>query len=337
LLYKIRAIRRVWPGFCTQRHQGEPTAERRAMTLQIRPLVNEFGVEVRGCDLAAADDATIDRLTELYYEHSLLILPDQHLTPGEQAALTARFGTPKIATRKEFNNPAHPTVAAIGNLSIDGVPAAFLNRQGVEWHSDSAATTDNDVATFLSAVAVPTVGGDTMWCSLHIAYDTLTAALQDMISGRQVCHSWNYHNDKVLRLSPGAFKPLTPKERAERPDLWENLVHIHPVTGRKLYYMSHNLVIAISGLAAGETEKLTAHLLEHATLPGRVYRHRWTVGDIAIWDNHAVMHSATEIDYDGDLRLMHRSSCRTHPLAWLARRRGMTSEGKHPARVAAGS
>jgi taurine dioxygenase len=307
------------------------------MTLQIHPLMDDFGAEVSGVDLAAADDATIDRLTELYYEHSLLILRDQHLTPGEQAALTARFGTPKIATRKEFNDPVHPTVAAIGNLTIDGKPAAFLNRQGVEWHSDSAATSDNDVATFLAAVTVPMVGGDTMWCSLHVAYETLTAQIQDMIAARQVCHSWNHHNDKVLRLSPGAFKPLTPKERAARPDLWENLVHVHPVTGRKLYYISHNLVIAISGLDAGETATLTAHLLEHATLPGRIYRHRWAVGDIAIWDNHAVMHSATEVDYDDDLRLMHRSSCHTHPLAWLARRGGMTSQGDRSLRASVGS
>src|SRR5260370_7128615 len=92
----------------------------------------DFAAELRGVRLADASDATIDRLAELYYEHSLLILPDQHLTPGEQAALTARFGTPKIATRKEFNNPAHPTVAAIGNLSIDGVPAAFLNLQPLD-------------------------------------------------------------------------------------------------------------------------------------------------------------------------------------------------------------
>src|SRR5258708_3904327 len=145
--------------------------ERRAMNLQIRPLMKEFGVEIRGVDLAAADGATLDRLIELYYAHSLLILPDQHLASGEQAALTARFGTPKIAARKEYNDPAHPSVAAIGNAVIDGKPAAFLNRQGVEWHSDSAATTDNDVATFLSAVAVPAVGGDTMWCSMHLAYE----------------------------------------------------------------------------------------------------------------------------------------------------------------------
>src|SRR6266851_3230627 len=184
------------------------------MPFQLRPLMPDFAAELRGVRLADASDATIDRLAELYYEHSLLILPDQHLTPGEQAALTARFGTPKIAVRKEFNNPAHPTVAAIGNLTIDGKPAAFLNRQGIEWHSDSAATSDNDVATFLSAVAVPAVGGDTMWCSLHVAYETLTAEIQDMIAARQVCHSWNHHNDKVLRLSPGAFKPLTPAARA---------------------------------------------------------------------------------------------------------------------------
>jgi taurine dioxygenase len=289
------------------------------MEFELHPLMDDFGVELRGVRLAAASDATIERLIELYYEHSLLILPDQHLTPGEQATLTARFGTPKIAKRKEFNHQLHPAVAAIGNLRTDGRPAAFLNRQGVEWHSDSAATLDRDVATFLAAIAVPNAGGDTMWCSMHSAHDTLPLPLKTAIAGRQVCHSWNHHNDKVLRLSPGAFTPLTPEERAEHPDLWEDLVQNHPVTGRQLYFISHNLVTAISGLDTAETEQLTTHLVDHAIAPGRVYRHRWSVGDLAIWDNHAVMHSATEVDYDDDLRLMHRSSCATHPAEWLKR------------------
>src|SRR5258708_15610856 len=122
LPYKIHATRRGWPGSCTQNHR-EPTAERRTMTLQIHPLMDDFGAEVSGVDLAAADDATIDRLTELYYEHSLLILRDQHLPPGEQATLTARVGTPQIAPRKEFNDPGPPTVAALRNLTPPGKPS----------------------------------------------------------------------------------------------------------------------------------------------------------------------------------------------------------------------
>ncbi len=306
------------------------------MPFQLRPLMPDFAAELRGVRLADASDATIDRLAELYYEHSLLILPDQHLAPGEQAALTARLGTPKIATRKEFNHSAHPQVAAIGNLRADGKPAAFLNRQGVEWHSDSAANTDRDVATLLAAIAVPKSGGDTMWCSMHTAFDTLPLPLKTTIAGRQVCHSWNHHNDKVLRLSPGAFTPLTSQERAARPDLWEDLVQKHPVTGRPLYFISHNLVTAMTGLDSGETEELTARLVDHAVAPECVYRHRWAEGDLAIWDNHAVMHSATEVDYDDDLRLMHRSSCATHPAEWL-RRRAAGSSVSRAAPIAAGS
>jgi taurine dioxygenase len=291
------------------------------MALAKRPLRQDFGIEVRGIRLRELDDAGFNALVALYYQHSLLVLPDQHLTPAEQAAVTERFGTPKIAARRDHNHPEHPQVVLIGNLQVDGRPAAFLNRQGVEWHSDSAASADRDVATFLAAVAVPKVGGDTMWCSMHTAWDTLPAALQRRIEGRQVLHSWNHHNDKVLRLSPGAFTPLSPAERAQHPEVWEDLVQVHPVTGRTLYFISHNLVTAIDGLEPAEAEALTWQLVEHATAPGRVYRHRWVPGDVAIWDNHAAMHSAPEVDYDDDLRMMHRSSCRTHPAAWLARQR----------------
>ena len=40
-------------------------------------------------------------------------------------------------------------------------------------------------------------------------------------------------------------------------------------------------------------------LIAFATQPQFVYRHRWTVGDIVMWDNRCTMHRGTEFD---DLR-----------------------------------
>ena len=39
-------------------------------------------------------------------------------------------------------------------------------------------------------------------------------------------------------------------------------------------------------------------LMDLATRPEYVYRHRWSAGDVVMWDNRATMHRVT--DYDGN-------------------------------------
>ena len=57
-------------------------------------------------------------------------------------------------------------------------------------------------------------------------------------------------------------------------------------------------------------------LMAHCTRPENVYQHAWRTGDLAIWDNHATMHSATGIaPYVNDRRLRHRSFVYTLPTA----------------------
>jgi alpha-ketoglutarate-dependent taurine dioxygenase len=45
-----------------------------------------------------------------------------------------------------------------------------------------------------------------------------------------------------------------------------------------------------------EGRALLDELLERATVPERVYRHEWTVGDTVIWDNRGVLHRAEPYD-----------------------------------------
>jgi alpha-ketoglutarate-dependent 2,4-dichlorophenoxyacetate dioxygenase len=41
---------------------------------------------------------------------------------------------------------------------------------------------------------------------------------------------------------------------------------------------------------------LLRELIEHATTPEFVYRHRWRVGDLVIWDNRCTMHRGRPFD-----------------------------------------
>ena len=285
------------------------------MTMRVvRRLGPGFGAEVGGIDMEAPWTAeSTGEFRRLLHEHALILVRSTGLPPAALARLAKALGQPKDETRKQFAVAGFPMICRLGNaVDADGQPTAFFNRQGEEWHSDGVGSGAVNGITLLAAVDVPRQGGETMFASLHTAWDTLDPAMQAGIADLRVLHSFNWHNDKVLALSPGAAKPLTAAERAAIPDRWYDLVQKHPVTGRILYYLSPNLVREISGLNDTRRDELVSRLVGHATAPQRVYHHRWTPGDLLVWDNNALMHSATNVaHYEHDRRLMHR--CFTVP------------------------
>jgi taurine dioxygenase len=279
------------------------------MTPMLRELHPCLGAELSGLDFSkGVVPEAFARVREAYERYSVVVLRGAFLNPARQVELTKCFGTPKISQRKEFHVPGHPEIGKVGNITnADGSPAAFLDRQGDLWHSDTSSDAKVDGVTMLSCVMTPAEGGDTLFCSTQVAWETLPAATQARAEGRQVVHNFNQHNDRLLRLNPGAFKPFTQEERDRWPDRVHDLVQQHPKSGRKHIFVTPTLMKSVSGLADAEAQSLVDELIAHATHPDRVYRHRWTVGDVVLCDNRATLHSATPANYKGGQRLMHRS------------------------------
>ena len=107
------------------------------MNLQLKTLHADFGVEISGCDLSKPlDDKDFQAIRDAFFHHSVVVIRDQNLTAEAQCAFLRRFGTPKIAQRKEFQVPGVPEIGRLGNTkNPDGTPSAFLDRHGNLWHS----------------------------------------------------------------------------------------------------------------------------------------------------------------------------------------------------------
>ncbi len=285
------------------------------MEFKSRPLMPNFGVEILDIDLREnMDDESFADLMSLYFTHSVLLFRAQDLDPAGQASLAHRFGRPKIETRKQFNIKAHPEVSTIGNVrDNEDKPAAFFVRGGFGWHTDGTAACHVDAATFLYAVEVPREGGDTLLCSTATAYENIDPELRQRLAGLRMLSSFHAHNDPLHETDPESFVPLTPTERAALPPVWHDVVQTHPVTGRKVLYMNFD-PLEFDGADLSQGKALLQAALEVATREDLVYRHRWTPGDLLIWDNHAMLHSGTATDmYEDDRRLMHRSFVYTEP------------------------
>ena len=274
-----------------------------------------FGREVLGVDLSAPiDDDSFAEILDLYFSHSALLFRDQDLSPQSQARLAHRFGRPKIETRKQFNLKDYPEVSTIGNVKHpDGEDAAFFVRGGFGWHTDGTSACHVDAATFLYAVEVPKVGGDTLLCSTATAYENISETLKDQLSDLEMLCSFHAHNDLLLEADPDSHIPLTKEERRALPPVWHKIVQVHPVTGRTVLYMNFN-PIEFNSVSLSVGEQWLQEALAVATQEQFVYRHEWKPGDILIWDNHAVLHSGTPTAcYESDRRLMHRSFVYTQP------------------------
>ena len=274
-----------------------------------------FGLEVSGVDLSSLiDDDSFAEILDLYFSHSALLFRDQDLSPQSQARLAHRFGRPKIETRKQFNLKDYPEVSTIGNAKHpDGEDAAFFVRGGFGWHTDGTSACHVDAATFLYAVEVPKVGGDTLLCSTATAYENIPETLKDQLSDLEMLCSFHAHNDLLLEADPDSHIPLTQEERRALPPVWHKIVQVHPVTGRTVLYMNFN-PIEFNSVSLSVGEERLQEALAVATQEQFVYRHEWKPGDILIWDNHAVLHSGTPTAcYESDRRLMHRSFVYTQP------------------------
>ena len=69
-------------------------------------------------------------------------------------------------------------------------------------------------------------------------------------------------------------------------------------------------------MADNEAEALLDELKDHALQERHIYRHKYAVGDLAVWDTLQTMHAATPIGAatsKADSRLLWRISVRGRP------------------------
>src|SRR5947209_15137939 len=124
----------------------------------------------------------------------------------------------------------------------------------------------------LSAVVLPERGGETEFCDLRAAYDSLADELKEEIANLR-----SEHYAFQTRMWLG--DTYTEAQLKTLPPVQWRLVRTHPGSGRKaLWVGAHQTRILERTLAEGRI--LLSDLLEHATQREFVFRHTWSVGDL---------------------------------------------------------
>ena len=103
------------------------------------------------------------------------------------------------------------------------------------------------------------------------------------------------------------FEPVG--DVTEAPGARHPLIRTHPETGKSCLFLGRRTNSYILGLSVDESEKLLASLWDHATQQRFSWHHKWSVGDVVMWDNRCTMHRRDAFD-NSDRRIMHRTQVR---------------------------
>ena len=146
------------------------------------------------------------------------------------------------------------------------------------------------MATVLSAHEVAASGGDTEFASTYAAYEALSDEEKEQALDTRVVHSFL----AAQKLShPNASPEADIEFWSKRPPKTHPLVWRHE-NGRKSLVLGAT-TDHVEGMSEDEGRAYLADLLDRSTVPERVYRHEWAVGDLVIWDNRGVLHRATRV------------------------------------------
>jgi taurine dioxygenase len=267
--------------------------------VEVVPAGAPVGAEIRGVDLSRElDEETFDDIRRAFERYSVIFFRNQDISPQDQVRFSRRFGDLEILTFSQFTLKDMPEVLLISNVQQDGKYIG-IHDAGREWHADSTYVPNPSLASFLYAKEVPQENGqplgDTLFVPSAGVIEELPPALREKLSGLKSIHRMDSRLQKDKNAPP--IQAIHPA------------VVTHPRTGRKCLFVNEGRTVGFVDFDEAEGREMLDDLLTRLKAPERIYRHKWQVGDLLLWDNIATQHQATHnYSWPTHRRLMHRTT-----------------------------
>ena len=260
---------------------------------ETRALTPRIATEIRSDKQTLLSGSHAAQIRELLEQRGVLVFPKIDFNDDEQVAFTSTLGTfaPELAGEIIYK----VTLDTEQNQRADYLKGSLY------WHIDGTMNKVPILASLLSMKRLPSSGGgDTEFCNTYAAYDDLPDEDKRQYEKLRVMHSaWNtlfyYDPEPDIEVLRGMMRigdadlPLVWKHKSGRKSL------VLGATARHVVDMDFK-----------QSAELLVQLRHWATQPQFVYRHKWSVGDLVIWDNTGTMHRATPYDPKSG-RMLHRT------------------------------
>ena len=232
-------------------------------------------------------DAVLEELHLALRNHLVLFFRNQDLSARQLAKLGRQFGELHVNPFGQ-GHPDTPEVMLV--RSEENEELRFAGK----WHSDISWDKYPSMGSILHAVKVPRFGGDTLFANMYLAYEALSAPMQEILKRLKAKHTVDKGKFGGARFG-----------NAFADSVIHPLLRTHPDTQRRALFANEYFTCAIEGMTSAESEALLRFLFVHMARPDFCCRFRWQPGSLAFWDNRVTQHYATN-DYPGVSRLMHR-------------------------------
>ena len=267
--------------------------------MNITPVEKKpFGAVVTDIELSDLNDETFSLIQAALLKYGFLLFPTQFLSDQENIGFGQRFGELEFGASPMSNQEKLAEGHYEKIFSIES-QRMRTNVGNEAWHTDSTYKPISSKCAMLSAVTVPTEGGETELADMRAGYAALDQAMRDHIENLSAYHSTQYSQANDLDdCPPQDTDSIYHGEADFRP-----LVKVHPETGIKNLFVGRH-AFGIPGLTRIESRQLLKELLEFVVSePSRVFSHKWQPGDTLLWDNRALLHRARSYDY-GSARVL---------------------------------
>lgn len=272
--------------------------------VRVRPTGAALAADVEGVDLAAPlSPETMGAIKQAWGEHLVLRFRGQPMSDDDLMRFSRQFGhldwAPVAATNDAPEGREY--VMVVSNVVENGQAIGQLGAYEALWHTDMSYITEPPMASALYSLEAPPSGGDTGFCNMYLALETLPGDLRRAIEGKTCIHDASRNSAGELRRGYVGAPDATKTVGAEHP-----IVRTHPMTGRKALFLGRRRNAYIPGLSLAESEALLDALWAHATKDEFAWYQQWRAGDLILWDNRCVMHRRDAFDPNAR-RVMHRT------------------------------
>lgn len=279
---------------------------------EIQAVTPDFFAEVQGLDLCEPlHEVFVRRLIDAFDRYAVLVFRGQQIDDEDQLRFSHYFGQPQKSVtlhRKDHQRRMrHDEVSDISNVDEHGdrinvgYAMKIFTLSSRLWHTDNSFRRPSGKYTFLCAKRLPPSGGNTEFADLRAAWDAFPEARKAEVQAMRAVHNLGY--SRVLAGSPD----LDDNERRNLPPTAQDLVRIHPGSGRPSFYLASHAEY-IEGLPWEAGRALLDELTAFCTEPRFVVAHVWQPGDLVVWDNRCTMHRAMPYDEERHIREMRRTT-----------------------------
>lgn len=259
------------------------------------PLSDVLGARIDGLDVSQPMDAGQRQwLADALHRHGFVVLKNQSLTAAEMVGFARHWGRPSPHVIDTFHHPEDANILLLSNVFKDGKPTGLVDA-GTYFHTDYSYLEDVARCTILHAQDVPPAPNGTIFANQAQAYADLPSSMKARIKDLVVIH--HYGNRDDLDQQSRTVASVLNAEQAKRVNWVRHpLVRAHPFTGQLALYAVSGSSFDIEGMPEDEALDLLRELAAHATQDKYCCTHNYENGDVIVWDNALLLHSAPLID-----------------------------------------